>query len=93
MVQKINVLTATCWLSPPPAPSHFSLSLPAGNLSAAAAFAVAFLGDVLDVAAHVVVVTGLMHTHFQVNLTSSGSSGGGISSNDSSTYSLLPHPM
>jgi hypothetical protein len=39
---------------------------PAGNLSAAAAFAVAFLGDVLDVAAHVVVVTGLMHTHFQV---------------------------
>jgi hypothetical protein len=39
----------------------------AGNVSAAAAFAVAFLGDVLDVAAHVVVVTGLLHTHFQVS--------------------------
>jgi hypothetical protein len=43
------------------------LQLP-GNVSAAAAFAVAFLGDVLDVAAHVVVVTGLLHTHFQVSL-------------------------
>jgi hypothetical protein len=49
------------------------LPLPsAGNLSAAAAFAVAFLGDVLDVAAHVVVVTGLLHTHFQVRVSFGG---------------------
>jgi hypothetical protein len=32
----------------------------------AGAFAVALLGDLLDVAAHVVVVVGLLHTHFQV---------------------------
>lgn len=38
----------------------------AGNKLSAGAFAVALLGDVLDVAAHVVVVVGLLHTHFQV---------------------------
>lgn len=49
----------------------------AGNLSAAAAFAVAFLGDVLDVAAHIVVVTGLLHTHFQVRFLRCRVEGGG----------------
>ncbi|KAF8056467.1 hypothetical protein HT031_006324 [Scenedesmus sp. PABB004] len=40
----------------------------AGNRASAGAFAVALLGDVLDVAAHVVVVAGLLHTHFQLGV-------------------------
>lgn len=39
-----------------------------GNLPAFLGFAVAFTFDVLDVLAHVVVVVGLLHHHFQVGL-------------------------
>lgn len=39
-----------------------------GNRAAATCFAVAFFLDVLDVLAHIVVVTGLLHHHFHVGL-------------------------
>jgi hypothetical protein len=38
------------------------------NVWAARSFMVAFVGDAMDVAFHVVVVLGLLYTHFQVGV-------------------------
>jgi uncharacterized membrane protein len=61
-------LAADCMCTAAAAAAAAAAATATGNQVSAGAFAVALLGDLLDVAAHVVVVVGLLHTHFQVRL-------------------------